>query len=92
MGKELTVGLSALIFCRCQQVRYCSGQLGILCFLECQHRAQNFIYNGKFRHVRHRHNTVKQLLSNGIISIDFVSSKDNLADPLTKGLSGERIN
>ena len=38
------------------------------------------------------HNTVKQLLSNGIISIDFVSSKDNLADPLTKCLSGERIN
>ena len=30
--------------------------------------------------------------SNGIISIDFVSSKDNLADQLTKGLSGERIN
>ena len=29
---------------------------------------------------------------NEIISIDFVSSKDNLADPLTKGLSGERIN
>jgi len=55
-------------------------------------RAQNVIYNGKSRHIRRRHNTVKQLLSNGIISIDFVSSKDNLADPLTKGLSGERIN
>ena len=27
-------------------------------------RAQNFIYNGKSRHIRHRHNTVKQLLSN----------------------------
>jgi len=50
-------------------------------------RAQNVIYNGKSKH-----NTVKQLLSNGIISINFVSSKDNLADPLTKGLSGERIN
>ena len=55
-------------------------------------RAQNVIYNGKFRHIRRRHNTVKKLLSNGIISIDFVSSKDNLVDPLTKGLSGERIN
>ena len=53
-------------------------------------RAQ--IYNGKSRHIRRRHNIVKQLLSNEIISIDFVSSKDNLADPLTKGLSGERIN
>ena len=39
-----------------------------------------------------RHNTVKQLLSNGIISSDFVSSKHNLADLFTKGLSGERIN
>ena len=55
-------------------------------------RAQNVIYNGKSRHIRRRHNTVKQLLSNRIISIDFVSSKDNLADPFTKGLSGERIN
>ena len=55
-------------------------------------RAQNFIYNGKSWHIRHKYNTVKQLLSNGIISIDFVSSKDNLADPLTKGLSGEYIN
>ena len=54
--------------------------------------AQNFIYNGKSRYIRHRHNTVKQLLSNGIIFINFVSSKDNLADSFIKGLSGERIN
>ena len=55
-------------------------------------RAPNFIYNGNYRHIRRGHNTVKQLLSNEIISIDFVSSKDNLANSLTKGLSGERIN
>ena len=55
-------------------------------------RAQNFIYNGKSKHIRRRHDTVKQLLSNEIISIDFVSSKDNLADPFTKDLNGERIN
>ena len=55
-------------------------------------RTQNFIYNDKSRHIHHRHNTVKQLLLNRIISIDFVSSKDNLADPFTKGLSGECIN
>ena len=47
-------------------------------------RAQNFIYNSKSRHIRRKHNT-------GIISIDFISSKDNLADPHIKGLSGERI-
>jgi len=48
-------------------------------------RAQNFIYNNKSRHIRRRYNTVKQLLSNEIISIDFVSSKDNLTDQFTKG-------
>ena len=55
-------------------------------------RTQNFIYNGKSRHIRRIHNTVKQLLSNEIISIDFVSLKDNLADPFTKDLSEKRIN
>ena len=55
-------------------------------------RAQNFIYNSKSRYIRRKHNTVKQLLSNGVISIDFFSPKDNLADSLTKGLSGEYIN
>ena len=54
-------------------------------------RAQNHNYNGKSRHIRRRHNTVKQLLSNGIISIDYVKSKDNIADPLTKGLTREQV-
>ena len=54
--------------------------------------SQKFYIHGKSRHIRRRHNTVKKLLSNGIIFIDFVSSKDNLVDPFTKGLSGERIN
>ena len=55
-------------------------------------KAQSFTYNGKSKHIHRRHNTVKQLLSNGIIFIDFVSSKDNLADRFTKTLSKERIN
>jgi hypothetical protein len=54
-------------------------------------RAQSYMYNGKSRHIRRRHNTVRQLLSNGIISIDYIKSKDNIADPLTKGLSGEHV-
>lgn len=54
-------------------------------------RAQNSNYNGKSRHIRRRHETVKQLLSNGIISIDYVKSKDNIADPLTKGIPGEQV-
>jgi len=55
-------------------------------------RAHNVICNGKSRHIRHRHNTVRQLLSNGIISLDFVKSKENIVDPLSKGLSREQIN
>ena len=41
--------------------------------------------------IRRRHNSVRQLISNGIITIDFVRSSDNLADPLTKGLSRDII-
>ena len=48
-------------------------------------------YNGKFRHIRRRHNTIKQLLSSGVVTIDYVRSKDNIADPLTKGLSRELV-
>ena len=44
------------------------------------------MYNGKSRH-----NTIRKLLSTGIISIDYVKSKDNIADPLTKGLNRELV-
>ena len=50
-------------------------------------RAQSNMYNGKSRHIRHRQNSIRQLLSNGGGSIDYVKSKDNIADPLTKGLN-----
>ncbi|KAK4381939.1 Retrovirus-related Pol polyprotein from transposon TNT 1-94 [Sesamum angolense] len=46
-------------------------------------RAQSNMYNGKSRHIRRRHNTIRQLISSGIISIDYIKSKDNLADSLT---------
>ena len=55
-------------------------------------RAQSHMYNSKSQHIRRRHNTVRQLLFNGIISIDFIKSKENIADPLTKGLSREQVN
>ncbi|KAJ9553051.1 hypothetical protein OSB04_017096 [Centaurea solstitialis] len=49
-------------------------------------RAQNTMYNGISRHIRRRHNTIRQLLSTGVISTDNLKSKDNIVDPLTKGL------
>ena len=54
-------------------------------------RAQNSMYNGMSRHIPRRHNTIKQQLSTGVISIDYVKSKDNIADPLTKGLNRELV-
>ena len=53
-------------------------------------RARNVMYNGP-RHIFRRHDTVRQLLSSGIITIDYVKSKDNIADPLTKGLTKEMV-
>ena len=52
-------------------------------------RAQSDMYNGKSRHIRCRHNIVRQFLSNEIISIDYIKSKNNLVDLLTKGLIRE---
>ncbi|XP_073062026.1 uncharacterized protein [Primulina eburnea] len=48
-------------------------------------KAYNEVYNGKSRHIGLRHSIVRSLITSGIITIDFVPSKGNLADPLTKG-------
>ncbi|GKA44576.1 hypothetical protein Tco_0737300 [Tanacetum coccineum] len=53
-----------------------------------------FIIGGaakSWKHIRHRHNSIRQLLSTGVISFDYVKSKDNIADPLMKGLSRELV-
>ena len=49
------------------------------------------MYNGKSRHIFRRHNTIRQLLSIGVISLDYVRSKDNFVDPLTKRLKRELV-
>uniref|UniRef100_A0A2N9HRF5 Uncharacterized protein n=1 Tax=Fagus sylvatica TaxID=28930 RepID=A0A2N9HRF5_FAGSY len=54
-------------------------------------RAKNKLYNGKQRHMRLRHNIVRQLINNGVIALEFVRSEKNLADPLTKGLSRKLV-
>ncbi|KAK4406311.1 Retrovirus-related Pol polyprotein from transposon TNT 1-94 [Sesamum angolense] len=41
--------------------------------------AKNYAYNGKRRHIRIRHGTVKELLKNGKISLEYVRSERNLA-------------
>ena len=54
-------------------------------------RAHSHIYNDKSRHIHQRHNTIRQLLSNGIMTIEYIRSKENIANPLTKGLTREQV-
>ncbi|PHT89512.1 hypothetical protein T459_04625 [Capsicum annuum] len=54
-------------------------------------RAGNMMYKRKSRHIRRRYNTVRELLSIGIITVDYVKSNDNVSDPLTNVLSRERV-
>jgi len=53
--------------------------------------AKNKSYNGKNRHIQLRHNSVKQLLKSGTISINYVKSEHNLADSLTIPLGRKLI-
>ena len=63
---------SICIHCDCQATIACS---------------KNKIYNGKSRHIRWKHNIVKQLIDNSVMSLDFVRPERNLADSLTKPLA-----
>jgi hypothetical protein len=54
-------------------------------------RAYSKVYNGKSRHISLRHEYVRQLILDGIITIVYVRSSSNLADPFTKGLSRELV-
>mgnify|MGYP001050327040 CR=1 FL=1 len=53
--------------------------------------AYSKIYNGKSGHISLRHEFVRKLIRDGIISIIYVKSSNNLADPLTKGLSRDVV-
>ena len=54
-------------------------------------RVKNRYYNGKSRPIRRKHSTVRSYLSSGIITVDYIKSNDNLADPFTKTLAKDRV-
>ncbi|KAL6337961.1 hypothetical protein AAG906_005928 [Vitis piasezkii] len=54
-------------------------------------KAKSKIFNGKNRHIRLRHNIVRQLLETRVISLEFVRSELNLDDPLTKPLTKKLV-
>lgn len=49
------------------------------------------MYNDKFRHIHRRHSTIKQLILNGIISIDYVKSKENNMNTHMTYLPGDQV-
>ncbi|KAK8950761.1 hypothetical protein KSP39_PZI003380 [Platanthera zijinensis] len=63
---------------------YCDNQAAVQV-------VKNALYNTKRRHVRLRHALLNYLKEQGIITLIDVRSKDNLADPLTKGMPKDRL-
>ena len=47
--------------------------------------------NEKRRHLRVRHKSIRNLISHGVISLDFVRSENNIAYSLTKGLTCQQV-
>nr|GEW66019.1 zinc finger, CCHC-type [Tanacetum cinerariifolium] len=54
-------------------------------------KAYSQMYNGKSRHLGVRHNMIRELITNGVVSIEFVRSQQNLGDHLTKGLARDLV-
>ena len=50
------------------------------------------VYYRKSRHISLRHEYVKQLMTDGVISIVYLRSNKNLADSLTIGLARDLVN
>nr|GEV07736.1 putative reverse transcriptase domain-containing protein [Tanacetum cinerariifolium] len=49
-------------------------------------KAYSQMYNGKSRHLGVRHSMIREMITNEVVSIEFVRSQQNVVDYLTKGL------
>ncbi|GKF10281.1 hypothetical protein Tco_0048207 [Tanacetum coccineum] len=54
-------------------------------------KAYSQMYNRKSRHLGVRHSMIRELITNGVISIESVRSQQNLADHLMKGLARDLV-
>ncbi|GJY04448.1 hypothetical protein Tco_0370388 [Tanacetum coccineum] len=54
-------------------------------------KAYSQMYNEKSRHLGVRHSMIRELITNGVISIEFVRSQQNLVDHLTKGIARDLV-
>ncbi|GJY39107.1 zinc finger, CCHC-type containing protein [Tanacetum coccineum] len=54
-------------------------------------KAYSQMYNGKSRPLGVWHNMIRELIMNGVVSIEFVRSQEYLVDHLTKGLTKDLV-
>ena len=54
-------------------------------------RAYSQVYNGKSRHIALRHSLVQGLITNGVITFDYVKTKFNVANLFTKCMYRDSI-
>nr|GEW87596.1 zinc finger, CCHC-type [Tanacetum cinerariifolium] len=54
-------------------------------------KAYSQMYNRKSRHLDVRHSMIRELITNGVVSIKFLMSQRNLADHLTKRLARDLV-
>ncbi|GJZ13175.1 zinc finger, CCHC-type containing protein [Tanacetum coccineum] len=54
-------------------------------------KAYSHMYNGKSRHLGVRHSMIHERITNGVVSLEFVRSQQNLDDHFTKGLARDLV-
>ncbi|GKA82240.1 zinc finger, CCHC-type containing protein [Tanacetum coccineum] len=54
-------------------------------------KAYSQMYNRKSRHLGVRHSMIRELITNGVVFIEFVRSQQNLVDHLMKGLARDLV-
>ena len=54
-------------------------------------RPYSQVYNGVCRYIALRHSKVEGLITDGVITLDYVNTKFNVADSFTKALSRDLI-
>lgn len=54
-------------------------------------KIENRYYNGKRCQIRRKYNTFRDCISKGVIRVYHICTDKNLADPLTKKLTREKI-
>ena len=55
-------------------------------------RVLNKVYNGKSKHINLRHTYIRQMLNDGVVTVMFVRTYNNLANSLTKTLARDLVN